>query len=331
MLKGIYVFNPTTNFDEMFQNCVNWGINWIVTPAYIFQKESFQLCKKKYEIKICVIFAVYNQQEYLEKHPEDYCITSIGKEAKYEQRWLHFACPSSNRFIEHQKNELTDFLNKMAPDMIALDFIRFYVFWERVYPKTSILDIDDGCYCERCLDNFETYRDQPLGERTARWIKINALSEWAKWKCEIIEKMVKELTEIIHMQNSHLPIMIKTVPWLSESFGGAIRSIAGQDLEILSPDVDFICPMTYSYMTKHPSQSIHEVASEQQQISHKKIIPCIQVNKAYLDEDISKEKFDEMLQYGLQAPSAGVILFLYETFKEDLEKQEIFKQRILST
>ena len=329
MLTGIYVFNPSLNFEEVFKNCVKWGIHWIVTPAYIFQKESFQQIKKKFDIKICAIFAVYNNQDYLEKNPADYCITSNGEKAKNEQPWLHFACPSSQIYFENRKKELYELVKTQPPEMIALDFIRFYVFWEKVYPDTKFMNIEDGCYCERCLTNFESILKQPLGERTAVWIKNNVLQQWTEWKCNVIEDTVKILTEIIRNKQKDLPIMMKTIPWLSKSFAGAIRSVGGQDLNRLSKYIDYLCPMTYNFMTKHPSKSINEVTSELKKISQKIIIPCIQVNKTYLSEEISNEKFDEMLKFGLQAPSDGIILFLYESLKDDVEKQEILKQRII--
>ena len=75
---GIYLFNLSLDFKQVFENCKSWGIKWILTLPHIYNQNNFQNTAKKYGIKICIIFSIYHDKEYLEKNPDDYAITSLS-------------------------------------------------------------------------------------------------------------------------------------------------------------------------------------------------------------------------------------------------------------
>ena len=174
-MLGIYLFDSFEGFEQIFQKCKSWGIKWIFTLPHIYSKNNFQNNAKKYGIKNSVIFPVYYDKEYLETNPNEYSITSKGRKAIHD--WLHFACQSSIKYIEMRKKKLKDLLKHSQPDMIAIDFIRFYVFWEEVYPNFLFEDIEDGCYCPRCINQFQNNYNINIKNKNPQWIKKSYLEQ----------------------------------------------------------------------------------------------------------------------------------------------------------
>jgi hypothetical protein len=309
-VKGIYVFNPNIEIDTFFRNCKKIGVNCISTNDFFYKKKQFVEIAKQNGINIFLNFPVYFDQEYLEKHPEYYCIDSEGKRAI--QGWLHFACPSQSDFFEYQKNKLKDWLEFVNPQMVSFDFLRFFVFWEKVYPNAKYEDIVDGCYCDKCINDFQKHTNLNVEIKYAKWIKDNLLKEWADWKCNVIEQRLSELVAIVKHYDENILIGLKILPWSENDFNGAIRSIAGQDAEMLSKYVDVFIPMTYSHMLKRKPSWINDITSEIHIKTKKQVLANIQIEKTYLKEDVLEEEFLDMMKYGNMPPSNGVILFHYD-------------------
>ena len=322
-MKGIYLFNTDIDFDQFFYDCQEFSINWVFTHPLNLKKKDFQEKSNDANIKKALIFPVFFDKEYLESNPKDYSITNFGRKAFHD--WSHFACPTSSMYFEKKKNELKELLFEIRPDMIAFDFIRFFVFWEKIYPDISFDQIEDGCYCSRCLDLFSSFSKLGKHNLNPQWIKKNAIEQWAEWKCMIIENVVKELVLVTRNYDKNIPIMIKTIPWKVEMFNQGIKSITGQDIVKLKDYVDIISPMTYSFMIKQPASYIHDITKEIFLSTKKPTIPCIQIEKCYRNEDINHEEFNTMIINGLKSPSDGIILFHYDTLKSNMKKAELLK------
>ena len=320
---GINFFNSKLNFKELFQDCKKWMIPWVYTTAEIFQLPKFLIEKKRSKCKVSVLFKVFCNDIYLKENPEQFSITNKGNKACFE--YYQFVCPSNIEFFEYKKKKLKEILKNSEIDMIALDFIRFYVLWEWVYPDMDFLEIEHGCYCPNCLKDFEEYLKKPLEKKDPRWILENVLEQWMEWKCNKIKKTVVELTYIIRDCRPDLKIQLKTVPWLTSNFNNGIRTIVGQDLKKLSIYIDEFITMTYPFMNNHPIIQINEIATEVYNLTKKKLITSIQIDNIYRKEEISNELFLQMLQLGLQIPSRGIVLLMYEKLKKNSEKQQIFQ------
>jgi hypothetical protein len=309
-VKGIYLFNSNVEIDTFFRNCKKIGVNCISTNDFFYKNKQFVEKAKQNGINVILNFPVYFDQEYLEKNPEYYCIDSEGKKAM--RGWLHFACPSQSDFFEYQKNKLKDWLEFVNPQMVSFDFLRFFVFWEKVYPHAKHKDIVDGCYCDKCISDFQKYTNLNVEIKSAEWIKDNFLQEWADWKCNVIEQRLSELVTIVKQHDENILIGLKILPWSENDFNGAIRSIAGQDAEMLSKYVDVFIPMTYSHMLKRKPSWINDITSEIHDRTGKQVIASIQIKKTYLEEKISDTEFIDMIKFGKMPPVSGTILFHYD-------------------
>ncbi len=310
-VKGIYLYNPNVEIDTFFTNCKKIGVNCVSSSDFFYNNKEFVGKAKQYGMNLVLNFPVFFDQKYLEKNPEYYCIDSEGKKAI--NGWLHFACPSQPDYFEHQKNKLKNWLEFVNPQMVTFDFLRFFVFWEKVYPDALYKDIVDGCYCDKCINDFQESTNLKVKIKSAEWIKNNLLQEWADWKCNVIERRLSELVTIVKQYDENILIGLKILPWSENDFNGAIRSIAGQNAEKLSKYVDVFIPMTYSHMLKREPGWINDITSEIHDRTGKQVLASIQIENLYLEERISVNEFMDMMKFGTMAPSSGVFLFHYDS------------------
>ena len=323
-ILALYLFNTNVDFDRFADEFTECGFNTIITSPFVFEKAEFQRMVKKRNLQVVYNFPVFCNTEYLNEHPESYCITSEHRQA-IGADWLQFVCPTDDNHLEFQKKHLSEILDRYDPKIVSLDFIRHYVFWEKVYPEQSLESIEDGCYCDGCLDAFEQSLGKPLEERSKDWIYAHHREQWAAWKCHIIEHTVAELTGMIRSYNPDIQIGIKIVPWRESDFGGAIRSVAGQDVQALSKYFDFFVPMTYSHMVKQEPRWIQQVVDEIHTQTGKSTLSCLQMEKTYLDTPLEIEEFRATLSAALEAPAQGTCVFHYDVLGNDIDKNESLK------
>lgn len=322
-MVGLYLFVPSIDTTRFFSDCQEWGVNRIFSNDQYWDS-SFLSKAESFDIDVGLLFPVFFNQRYLETHAEDYCITSRGNKAIKD--WLHFACPTSEPFKRYQKEYFRKALHQLKPEMVVLDFIRFYVHWERVGAGASPLEMEDGCYCDRCLSAFETFSGVLVEHRTPEWIKQNALSDWATWKCHVIEHTTKEFADIVNEYDPSARIGVKTVPWSNEEHHGAIRSVAGQDLTALKDHVDFFMPMTYSHLLDNEPEWITAMLKDVNRITGKEVYATVQMEKVFSEQnDISNTEFKILLETGLEDPSQGIVLFHYQSTPGNKQKGKLIR------
>lgn len=323
-MVALYLFEPGVDIDNFFADCKIWGVNMVFSNSVYWDNKEFSEKAKHYGVGAGLLFPVFFNQDYLQTHPEDYCITSEGNKAI--KSWLHFGCPSSEPFMRHQKAYFRKALASVNPEMVALDFIRFYVQWEKVSADASFPEIEDGCYCERCLNEFEKFSGVNVTNKTPQWIKLNMLRQWSDWKCHVIENTVTEYAAIARAYNAHVPVGIKTVPWAKEQHAGAIRSIAGQDLDLLKDHIDFVMPMTYSHLLGQSPGWINQMLAEVNSMTGKDVYATVQIEKVFPEQsDIQEDEFKNFLTEGFREPSKGIVLFHYRNFPGNRSKAELIK------
>ncbi len=189
-------------------------------------------------------------------------------------------------------------------DGVWLDFIRWPCKWESPSPRLVQTSFDDLTIELFSRDTGIEVPPASPKER-AEFIIKNHLEEWANWKCFQIASFVKEARKIIG-RNKKLGIFL--VPWRLEDYGGAIRSIVGQDVERLKEYVDIFSPMVYHAMCGKTVEWISEITSWVWGRTGKKVLPIIQV--ADLPRPLSEAEIDLAISAAIGAKgSSGVIIF----------------------
>jgi len=230
--------------------------------------------------------------------------------------------------VDQTKQIVRDF----DPDGISIDFIRHFVFWEKVYPERDPATLPISCFDSLCLLHFQSEPGIDIPEslsdipQKASWVLENHKSEWTAWRCGLITSMVQEISAAAREVKPDILINVHLVPWAEEDFQAGIKTIAGQDIPALSTLTDYLSPMTYAHMVKQEPPWIHSIVEDVYMQSAGRIIPSIQVDKAYLDFELDPEEFEQSLLEALKPPSHGVVFWSWASLRGDSEKKKLVQK-----
>jgi len=330
---GVKIYDHQGDLNELFGSLESAGINTLFVSPELARKQGFITLAKERSMPVFLIVPTFYNPDVLHQDSSLYAITAEGNIAIDD--WVEFICPNRKNYKRNHLEYLKSLVEELSPNGISIDFIRYFVFWEKVYPDHSILDLPQTCFDDTCLTTFTAKYDIRYPENVDnRKEKVNYILEqldleWTDFKVNTITSYVQEITQTLNKIDPSLRFNLHFVPWKDTDFNGAIRKVAGQDLNILSPLVDYISPMCYTHMLKRPPDFVHDIVLNfyDRNATHK-ILPSIQVSRAYLDSSFSVEEFEIALRSSLEPPSWGVIFWSWEALEKDPEKLEIVKNAI---
>ncbi len=329
---GVKIYARETSFPGLFKEWRSLGINTAFVSISLGSNKEFMELASRSDISTFIIVPVFYNPEVLQKRPNLFAITNTGEKANEE--WVSFVCPSREGYRKQRIAYIKDLVRQLYPDGLSLDFIRYFVFWEKIYPDRTLNSIANSCFDSDCLDKFQKETNIRIPERIsstrekAEWIIGNHMQEWTDWKCKIITSMVKDITAEVRKVKPDIIINVHAVPWRENDFGGAIKIIAGQNFAEIAQYTDFLSPMCYSHMLKRKPSWINSVVRDIYSQTDSKIIPSIQVKEAYLKDKLSTSEFRKSLAEALKAPSKGVVFWSWEALEKDPEKKEVIKDLI---
>lgn len=328
LMVGIKVYAIERAPALLFQEWDELGINTVFAPQLLLNTE-FRMLARKHHIKTFMIVPIFFDPDALHSNPTLYAITNAGVVAKEE--WVEFVCPSREDYRRSKIDSVKTLIRELDPDGLSLDFIRHFVFWEKVYPDRPNEAIPNTCFDPHCLQKFQTDLNLLIPDSLIQipeivdWISNNYLAEWTEWRCELITNMIRDIVNAVREIKPGIEVNVHAVPWRENDFGNAIKSVTGQDFSKIDAHVDMLSPMTYAHMVKQKPEWVNSVV---QDLAHQvkcKVIPSIQVNKAYLTEPLTVTEFEKSLIAALKKPSSGVIFWSWEQLDEYPEKKEILR------
>jgi len=221
-------------------------------------------------------------------------------------------CTSRLSIVFCDLRDLRRLLSSLEPEIVSLDFIRHFVFWEAVDLKGNPDAIEDGCYCEVCLNAFEKFCGEKV-ERNQPAIRIRATMKraWGDWKCIRIAGTADRLFEEIRAGAKYAQTSIKTVPWRLSDLDGAIRSSAGQDVPRLTRNVDMSAPMAFTQVLGQTPTWKRQLLEHVREISRKPVLSYLQTDKLIRQEEITIAQFEAELKESLGKEWAGTVVFEY--------------------
>ena len=326
---GVKAYKLQNDLSSSMQELKSVGINTIFAGLELNDRPNFRNIANKMGVNRFVIIPIFFDSDTLTKNENLFAITNEGKKASAD--WLKFVCPSRKGYRQDKIEFIKEIIQETNPAGISLDFIRHFVFWEKVYPGHTIRSMPSTCFCDSCMKYFQ--RDNNINipksidapQKYNRWLKRNCYDTWVEWRCELITTMVTEIVMAIRKINPNILVNIHTLPWRQNDYNGALKKIAGQDIKSLSRYVDFISPMTYTHMIKRTPQWISAVLEESHSISEARIIPSIQVSEVYRKETLGTGEFAKMYQSALGNNSSGIVFWSWEMLLHSPEKLKIIK------
>lgn len=326
-VTGVFAFDVSVEMKTLLRSCRDWGVDMpIVSPGF-FTDGRGAAAVDAAGADVWLNVPVFYQPAYLQAHPERYAITSLGRRA--EMDWLHFACPSRDETVDSVLQELRTTLSRLRPAVVTLDFIRHFVFWERV-PLTGRADgIEDGCYCPLCLSRFaREYGERVDDDDPAGWIRRHCSAEWAEWKCDRITAVAERLFAEIRALSDGAMLGVKTIPWRDSDLEGAIRRCAGQDVPRLAQEVDLVSPMTFTHLLRQDPEWKRDLLDHVREVTGRPVAAYVQTDAADGEGAISTEQFDAELATALCGDYAAVAIFHHQQPAADGAKAEILRRRL---
>jgi hypothetical protein len=326
---GMKIYEYNGDYSALASQWKNMGINTSFISTTLAANDTFRKALKKNNIRVFIIFPVFQNPEILKQDSSLYAITSKGTKAKDD--WVEFVCPSRKTYRNAKIAELSDLIHKFNPDGISIDFIRQFVFWEMIYPNREPGSIDRACFCDSCLAGFSRQQGITIPDtcrttvQKANYLVMNYPNSFDTFRCDLIASMVKEIAEKARQIKPGLTVNIHVVPWREEDFGGANIRVAAQDLQKISPYTDYVSPMCYSQMLKRDAGWIADVVADMDKRVPGMVLPSIQVYPYYVDRPFTAEDFKRCVEEALKPPSCGVVFFSWPLFEKDSLRMEVVK------
>jgi hypothetical protein len=330
-IVGVRIYDTERELPQLFEAWRTLGINTVFASEELISSGGFRALARKNDTDLFAIFPVFRASDELAEDPGLWAITADGERAREE--WVEFACPSDTGFRRRRVERARDIVRRLRPEGLSIDFIRHFVYWEKVGPDRDPATLPDTCYCVRCLQAFAIFLGgapgsiPPQPKRGAAWIAANAADQWIRFKTETITSMAADIAEAVREIDPDVLINIHMVPWRRDDFGGALTRVAGQDPAALSGIADFLSPMTHSFMLHRPPEWIAEVVQDLDRASSCPVLPSLQVSSHYREGEVfSFSEFEAALRAALEPPSAGVILWSWHHVEADPEKAIVVRR-----
>lgn len=319
---GIKLYQSIQLNDSLYWQWEELGINTVfISHTSITDKELIPDLRR-HGMRIFIIVPIYFDAELLAQDPSYYSIR--GNDRRAWEDWVAFVSPFHEGYRRQKIKLIRDLVRQYQPDGISLDFLRFFVFWERIRPGDTLKIEEYSCFTPSAIENFESWLGQKIPippdsiRQLSAYIALNHSQAWQDWKCHTIAVMTEQIVDAAKKVKTDLLINYHIIPWRRDEYNSAIMAIAGQDIRQISPFVDFFSPMCYVDILERSPLWIDSLLEDMAQNTSKPIIPNI--------EALDDSRFDETLRRSLASPSSSVILWYWEKLIQSSNAQSTLKK-----
>jgi hypothetical protein len=305
LIKGLFLLERIT--EVIIDKIIDLGVNEISLKWEYYNEELVARLRRK-NIKTYAEVSLFVHQDMWQKYPESRPVDRAGNLME-PINWYYGVCPNNPEVQDEKLKTIDRIIKSLHVDGLWLDFIRYPCHWEEV--RTS--QITEYCFCKNCLEKY----DKEVGGSPEG-------SDWITWKCEQITGFVKKVRKRIMNSGKPIQLGMFTVPWVGNTYGGAIQSIVCQDFQALSKYIDVFGAMTYHKLTSQPVHWIGDIVETIDRITDKSVVPLVQ--SMDIPETIPENEFEHSIEVAIRAPSKGVIVFHADDLLMNATKCEIVKQ-----
>ncbi|RPJ53964.1 MAG: hypothetical protein EHM23_29915, partial [Acidobacteria bacterium] len=187
---GAKIYEYKGDFAKLFDQWGETGLDTVWASEALVRTPGFMEAAKRRKLGVYVIAPVFFNPSALARQPELWAMTGYGERARDE--WVEFVCPSRSDYRQSRVEWINAIVRDVDPDGISIDFIRHFIFWEKVPPDAKLDPLRSSCFCPHCLRSFQASeqvaipRNLTTTRAQAQWIVTNRLFEWSNWKCRTI-------------------------------------------------------------------------------------------------------------------------------------------------
>ena len=337
MLIGVKLY-PSTGFIHQQQETIlqlnELGFNAVFSPAYNGQEAfypsqilpqadttlgltEFRRALQESHIGFAAICPVFYDPHIIRERPDLIPVDQFAN--NHYDNWQTMVCPSDQKYRSERLALIREVLERLEPDIISLDFIRYPVTWEIIPFSTPADSIRQFCFCDRCLQQFfSIHALRPPAElndpdEVAPWILREHAPIWNQWRIGLINSFIQSCRDLIDATHPQTRLAVHVVPWSASDFNGRAASISGQDVRDMTKIADILTPMIYHKRISRPVTFIHDLTTEMHIPGAQAVLPSIQFDRILDEEPIKKDEWEQTLLNALQEPSRGVIIFHWGT------------------
>ena len=315
--RGVFIsvedvdsYESVEDFANQLSSC---GVDSVFLEAEEYPRALIRALHE-YGMRFFASLPIFSDRRLLMEFPELAPVDRDGRTMGAIEGYVGL-CPTNKWYRRDRLEALSELARQVDVDGVWLDFIRYPCRWEKPKPF-----LEQYCFCRSCQQKFSKERGVPLTgetlEENSRLILTRHLEEWVEWKCGVIAGFVAEAKKRVTKARPGIPLGIFAVPWRGEDFGGAIRSIIGQDFKLLSEWVDIFSPMAYHGLCGRDVKWVGEIAKYMIELTRKRTWTAIQ------SYDISAEKFGEALSQGAEYGSDGVLVFHWSGVRQSKKRMK---------
>jgi hypothetical protein len=199
ILIGAKIYEHLGPYDLLFRQWNQMGINTGFCSEELVSDIEFMKEAREHRITTFLIFPVFYNPEEIARRPDLAAIKQNREVARED--WVEFVCPSREDYRQQVLAHARQLIRDHQPDGLSIDFIRHFVYWEKVYPQRDPATLPVSCFDSVCLQNFKKECGIVLPEELngtterAQWILDNHGNSWTRWRCSLITSMVKALAK----------------------------------------------------------------------------------------------------------------------------------------
>jgi hypothetical protein len=131
--------------------------NLLATPTTSAHVRNFRQLLADSNITFHITAPVFLDTAALARDPALAGIGHLGNPSREPGvAWLGFVCPARPDYRQQRQAQILNQVRELRPDGLSLDFVRYFIYWERAKPDQSAEEIEKFCFCDHCLHEMET-------------------------------------------------------------------------------------------------------------------------------------------------------------------------------
>ncbi|HAE86817.1 TPA: hypothetical protein DCG86_02205 [Candidatus Marinimicrobia bacterium] len=208
-----------------------------LSDAAEFDLYAFRHELQKRDIRFTAVVQVFYDPVKWDEHPEWRALDQNRDDSP--QSWQKMISPACVDFRKLKLDHINRIIRELNPDMLALDFIRYPVFWENVHVDSLHTITRRYDYNSLSISMFKN--SFKVGSHLSGLPENLPSPEWESFKTHQITSFVRD----VRAQVKDIPLILHILPWLEKEQEYYLTSTAGQDVDSLALYADFLSPMLY--------------------------------------------------------------------------------------
>lgn len=329
-LRGLYGGVPTEIL-ESGQSLREFGVDAVWLGSGSFTPERLALLRAE-GVQVYAEFNTLHVADYVKAHPDAAPIGTDGRVSPPPEGWQG-VCPTHEAYRASRMAAFRALLTDYAIDGVWLDYHHSHASWERAVPN-----MPDTCFCARCLQRFQKASgvrlpDAPTAD-LSRQLLTTHREQWVRWRLDLFTDWVREFAAIRDEVRPAALLGTFHNPWSDDDHDGARLEKLAIDLRAQAAYIDVFSPMPYharfgyaddpEWIARQVQWLGGYLGIEGRPGERHRIWPIVQI--ADWGDPVPVTQIDEVLRYGVQPPSTGVMVFNWSGLRKSPEKIAVIGQ-----